>query len=210
MKNLSNEWAKTTDGRNHVIYNHLSHGKYTLGVRACKYGVYSPIKQFNIIVSPPWYYSTWAYTFYLLFIFLLALLVLHIIRKKRKEKINESKLQFFINISHEIRSPLTLIVSPMEKLLKEDFDTKTMRTLQGMHRNANRILGLVNQLLDLRKLDKGQMKLTFRKTDMVGFIKDLLYVFEYHASKRNMKLTFLHQMENLEVWIDRNNFDNSQ
>ncbi len=80
----------------------------------------------------------------------------------------------------------------MEKLLKSNFDTETMQTLQNMYRNANRILGLVNQLLDIRKLDKGQMKLRFSKTDMVGFIKELFDVFEYQSVRRNIQFTFQH------------------
>lgn len=207
LKELSSEWSSTLPGINQVTYNHLNPGKYTLEVKAGKFGAFSQPKQFSIIISPPWYKSTWAYAFYLFLILIFGVLIVNLIRKKRNEQINESKLQFFINISHEIRSPLTLIISPMEKLLKSNFDTETMQTLQNMHRNANRILGLVNQLLDIRKLDKGQMKLRFSKTDMVGFIKELFDVFEYQSVRRNIQFTFQHQDDNLEVWIDRNNFD---
>lgn len=207
LKELSREWSSTLSGINQVTYNHLNPGKYTLEVRAGKFGAFSKAKEFSIIISPPWYRSTWAYVLYLFLIFIFGVLIVNLIRKKRNEQINESKLQFFINISHEIRSPLTLIISPMEKLLKSSFDTETMKTLQNMHRNANRILGLVNQLLDIRKLDKGQMKLRFSKTNMVGFIKELFNVFEYQSIKRNIQFTFQYEHDNLEVWIDRNNFD---
>lgn len=207
LKELSREWSSTLPGINQITYNHLNPGRYTLEVRAGKYGAFSLPRELSIIISPPWYKSTWAYVLYVCLIFIFAVLIINLIRKKRNEQINESKLQFFINISHEIRSPLTLIISPMEKLLKSDFDIDTMKTLQNMHRNANRILGLVNQLLDIRKLDKGQMRLRFSETEMVGFIKELFDIFEYQSVKRNIQFAFLHQDDILKVWIDRNNFD---
>lgn len=207
IKEFGNDWASTLPGVSRITYNHLNTGKYTLLVRACKYGAYSPEKQFMLTVCPPWYKTTWAYIGYLIVLFFIGSLIVNLIRKKRNEKINESKLQFFINISHEIRSPLTLIINPMEKLLKENFDPKTMKTLQVMHRNSIRILGLVNQLLDVRRIDKGQMKMNYSETDMNVFIKELMDVFEYQAIKRNIRFNFQNETNNLLAWIDRNNFD---
>lgn len=76
-----------------------------------------------------------------------------------------------------------------------------------IYRNAQRILRLINQLMDIRKLDKGQMFMKFRETDMVGFIDDLMQTFEYMARKKNIRFTFEHEMPQLKVWIDLNNFD---
>ncbi|MDH6343096.1 signal transduction histidine kinase/ligand-binding sensor domain-containing protein/CheY-like chemotaxis protein/AraC-like DNA-binding protein [Parabacteroides sp. PM6-13] len=207
LKELSDEWISTLPGVGQIAYNHLNPGKYTLEIKASKYGVHSPVKQVSIIISPPWYRSPLAWFIYLVFFISLSLLVANLIRKKRKEQINESKLQFFINISHEIRSPLTLVISPMEKLLKEDMDPATQKILQGMYRNANRILDLVNQLLDIRKIDKGQMKLQYTKTDMVRFIDEIYKVFEYQANKRGIHFVFEYQTNDLTAWIDRSNFD---
>lgn len=101
---------------------------------------------------------------------------------KHQEQINEAKLQFFINISHEIRTPMTLIISPLEKLLAEHSEKQPVYLM--IYRNAQRILRLINQLMDIRKLDKGQMHLKFRETDIVGFINDLMQTFNYQAQKR--------------------------
>lgn len=207
LKELDSNWNSTLPGISQVTYNHLNPGKYTLEVRATKYGAYSPVKRLSLVISSPWYRSGIAYAMYLSFCLLLTALVANIIRKKRKEQINESRLQFFINISHEIRSPLTLIISPLEKLLKENSDAETRKALQGIHRNAIRILGLVNQLLDIRKFDKGLMKLRYSETEMIGFIKELFDVFEYQSSKRNIRFVFEHALEELTVWVDRDNFD---
>lgn len=207
LKELGDTWNSTLPGIGRITYNYLNPGKYTLEVRACKYGNYTSIKQLGVTISPPWYRSTIAYFAYLLLFITIGMLVTNLIRRRRNEKINETKLQFFINISHDIRSPLTLIISPLEKLLKGDFDPETMRTLQSMHRSANRILGLVNQLLDIRKFDKGQLRLSYTKTDMVGFVDEVLKVFEYQAYRRNINLEFQHNLKELESWVDRRNFD---
>ncbi len=207
LKELSNEWSATQPGINRITYNHLSPGNYTLEVRACKYGSYSPVKQIKLSISPPWYKSVWANIIYIFLLLGIAVLIIYLIHKKRKEIVSEAKLRFFIDISHEIRSPMTLIISPLEKLMKSNHDESTMRTLEGMHRNAKRILGLINQLLDIRKIDKGQMQIKCNETDMVRFINELVEVFDDQAKRRNIKFAFEHHMDILPVWIDRNNFD---
>ncbi len=131
-----------------------------------------------------------------------------VMRQKHMEQINEAKLQFFINISHEIRTPMTLIISPLEKLLAEHSEKQPVYLM--IYRNAQRILRLINQLMDIRKLDKGQMHLKFRETDIVGFINDLMQTFNYQAQKKNITFTFEKELEgadSLKVWIDLNNFD---
>lgn len=207
MKGLDREWFSTLPGMNQVAYHNMSPGKYTLEVRASKFNVYSQVKRLSIVVSPPWYKSFWAYVVYLLLFAFIGLLVFNLIRKKRTEQENESRLQYFTNISHELRSPLTLLVSPLEKLLQGNYDENTMKTLRGMHRNTNRLLALVNQILDIRKIDKGQMRLKYAETEMVGFVKDVLVIFEDQAAKRNIRFGFEHQLESLFAWVDRNNFD---
>jgi DNA-binding response OmpR family regulator len=102
---------------------------------------------------------------------------------------------------------MTLVISPLEKLMKEHHDEATQRTLERMYRNTRRILGLINQLLDIRKIDKGQMIIKCNETDLVGFIEELFDVFEDQACRRQIQFTFEHHVEKLLVWIDRNNFD---
>ena len=218
IEELSNQWLSTEPGVNRVTYNNLLPGKYTFHVRALSHGNLSEIRTVKILITPPWYEMWWAYCIYA---FLFGLLVLGIVnyilsrmrhrreimKREHAEQLNEAKLQFFINISHEIRTPMTLIINPLEKLLAEKKGGEVQKTYLMIYRNAQRILRLINQLMDIRKLDKGQMFMKFRETDMVGFIDDVMLTFDYMARKKKIHFSFEHVMPQLKVWVDMNNFD---
>lgn len=218
IEELSNQWLSTEPGVNRVTYNNLLPGKYTFHVRALSHGNLSEIRTVKILITPPWYEMWWAYCIYA---FLFGLLVLGIVnyilsrmrhrreimKREHAEQLNEAKLQFFINISHEIRTPTTLIINPLEKLLAEKKGGEVQKTYLMIYRNAQRILRLINQLMDIRKLDKGQMFMKFRETDMVGFIDDVMLTFDYMARKKKIHFSFEHVMPQLKVWVDMNNFD---
>lgn len=219
IKELETNWLNTSPGMNRVSYANLSPGTYTLMVRAKDNKSTSDIRTVEIVVTPPWYNTWWAKVLWscLLVLVLYALTMyaisrIHrrqeIMKQRHQEQINEAKLQFFINISHEIRTSMTLIISPLEKLIAEHSEKQQVYLM--IYRNAQRILRLINQLMDIRKLDKGQMHLKFRETDMVGFIEDLMQTFNYQAQKKNITFTFdkeLPDADSLKVWIDLNNFD---
>lgn len=218
IEEINKDWTNSYPGINRVTYTNLSPGTYTFKLRAHDYDNYSEIKTIKIVISPPWYQSPWAYAGYAILIVLLILFVVNYIysrmqhrqealKREHQEQINEAKLQFFINISHEIRTPMTLIINPMEKLIVDNKDAKLQKTYVMIYRNAQRILRLINQLMDIRKLDKGQMQLHFRETDIVGFIEDLMMTFEYLAQRKNISFNFTHKEDKLNVWIDLNNFD---
>lgn len=218
MEELGTKWLSTEPGVNRVTYNNLPPGKYTFSVRALKHGNYSDIRTVRIVISPPWYETKWAYFIYcLLFIFLVLGTISYIrsrmrhrrelMEREHAEQLNEAKLQFFINISHEIRTPMTLIINPLEKLIADQKDSELHKTYLMIYRNAQRILRLINQLMDIRKLDEGQIFLKFRETDIVGFINDVMTTFDYLARKKKIRFTFEHDMPELKVWIDLNNFD---
>ena len=218
IEEIGRNWLSTYPGVNKISYTNLNYGSYTFKIRACDDDNYSEVKTIKIYIRPPWYQSVWAYIVYCVFSILLLLFVANYIytriRHRRKEmirqhqeQINEAKLQFFINISHEIRTPMTLILNPLEKLLLENKVPELQQTYTMIHRNAQRILRLINQLMDVRKLDKGQMRLHFRETDIVGFIKDLMMPFEQLSQKKNIHFDFTHEDEKLYVWVDLHNFD---
>ncbi|WP_300724642.1 hybrid sensor histidine kinase/response regulator transcription factor [uncultured Bacteroides sp.] len=207
LMNVDKKWTRTNPGENKITFNHLSSGNYELEIRACINGTYSPIRHIDVSIAPVWYLSGWAYLLYAIIVIGSLWVFLLVMKRKKQMEMNEEKLRFFINIAHELRSPMTLIISPLESLLKFHYDEYTTKALQSMYRNSNRILFLLNQLLDIRRIDKGQMKLKFAETDLVDFVEDICQTFEFQAEKKNIKLVFEPSVETLPVWIDRNNFD---
>ncbi|MBO6216971.1 MAG: helix-turn-helix domain-containing protein [Prevotella sp.] len=200
-------WHSTASGASEIFLSHLSVGVYKLHVRAYDNGAYSPEKILTITVSPPWYRSWGAYMFYLMLLLAIASLWWRNYWNKRQAETNEEKIKFFVDLSHELRSPLTLIKSPLEKLLREDNSPATTRALLNIHRNTNRLLTLTNQILSIRKIEKGQMKLHFAETAFADFIENICHDYDYQVEKRHITLTFDNQTGDMKVWIDRDNFD---
>lgn len=207
IREYGEEWTATQPGVNQITYNHLNSGDYTFEVRACENGQYSSVKVLRISIAAPWWRSSLAYVCYVL-IFLVVVFQIYLsVRRRHQKEMSEERIKLFINLSHEIRSPMTLIVSPLENLLKRDYDADTMKMLRLMQKNANRIINLMNQLLDMRKIEKGQLNIHCVETDMVDYIKELISLFTYQAEKRNINLHFDYEQEELPAWIDPNNFD---
>ncbi|GHT38113.1 hybrid sensor histidine kinase/response regulator [Bacteroidia bacterium] len=218
LENFDGTWLTTPPGNNRISYTNIQPGTYKLLIQATDKENRSEIKSLQITILQPRYLSRWAKTGYAL---LVALVLLgayryalsrirqrnEILRFEHTEQLNEAKLQFFINISHEIRTPMTLIMGPLEKLMMNNKNAEIHNTYVLIYRNAQRILRLINQLMDVRKIDKGQMHLKFRETDMVGFIKDIMQAFDYTAKKKNIAFQFVHDQPLLKVWVDLNNFD---
>ncbi|KAA6346608.1 Sensor histidine kinase TodS, partial [termite gut metagenome] len=218
LEGLNSQWVNTAQGINRINFTNISHGTYKLRIKALIYDNSSEEKEVTILISSPWYLTWWAkFTYILLFACLMGGIAKYmtekirhkneLMRREHAEQISEAKLQFFINISHEIRTPMTLIISPLEKLIAENQDEEKQKVYLLIYRNAQRILRLINQLMDIRKIDKGLMTVKFSETDMVAFIDDLMQTFTYQANKRNIKFTFSHTEKQLKTWIDLNNFD---
>ena len=212
------DWRTIQPGINELSFSHMPAGTYKFRVKAICNGYETPVKEFSIIVHPAWYASIWAKFCYLLAF--LGLCLLYIKHRKRKmedqlvlqqhihaEEMGEAKLKFFMNISHEIRTPLTLILTPLFTLIKEDKDAHRQGIYDMMRKNSERILHLINQMMDLRKIDKGQMVMHMSQTDMVAFISDEYKLFCQQAVAKSIQFTFEHEDEALPVWIDRDNFD---
>ncbi|MDE6268818.1 MAG: response regulator [Muribaculaceae bacterium] len=203
------QWLTTPPGTGRIPLPHLHPGTHKVELRIIDNGAISPVKIVTISVDAPWYLTLPARILYLVIFLALIFLTLRLMRQKNADRINEEKIKFFINISHEIRSPLTLILGPLEQLLRrEDNDPETSRRLNSIHRNANRILALINQLLDIRKIEKGRMEIEYSPTEIVGFTRDLVDIFRPQADEKHIGLSFSSPLESgLEAWIDRNNFD---
>ena len=203
------KWISNAAGDNSFNFTGLSYGHYRIEVRTyCngKYSIYN--KVINLDVLAPWYLTVWAKLIYLILVLGFMAAVIFIYLHKKKRDLEETKMQFLINATHDIRSPLTLIMEPLKKLKErlgnaeeyhEDIDT--------MDRNAQRLLTLVNQILDKRRLDKHQMKLSCRETNLVEFSRGLVSLFTYNANLRGINIRLEMPETPVNAWIDRNKLD---
>ena len=212
------EWRMAPFGQNELAFTHLSPGHYKFRIKAVCNGYETPVKEFTVIVHPAWYASIWAKLVYLLI--LIGLVMLYLRHRKQQmedrltlqqhihaEELGEAKIKFFMNISHEIRTPLTLIITPLLSLIKEDKEPHRQGIYEIIRKNSERILHLINQMMDLRKIDKGQMVMHMCETDMVAFVNEGYELFRQQAMTKNIDFEYQHDTEKLPVWIDRNNFD---
>ena len=200
----NSQWTSNETGKNSISLSHLYNGIYNIEVRAIDNGVPSESLTITIVVRPPWYRSALAYCIYVLI--LLALLAFAVVtwRRRLHQRQEEDKMKFLINATHDIRSPLTLIMGAIEKLksIKEE------PSVDAIDRNARRILKLVNQILDVRKIDKQQMRLHCQQTNMHTFLQSIYKVFEYYAQERNIHFTISDApAKPIMAWIDRVQFD---
>jgi len=217
---LSEEWQETRNGDAFVTLNNLSRGTYTLEVMASNNDnvwAANPI-QLKLVVKPPFWLTWWAVTFYIMLGALLAGYTIHyMLRKQRREfeqvrrisearqqhEMDEMKFRFFTNISHEFRTPLTLILNPVEKLLLDERDEAERTLLNIIQRNANALLNLVNQLLDFRKLDAKRDQLNTSVGDIVSFIKDCCYAFTDLATSKSVNFAFTTSISELRMDFDQ-------
>lgn len=206
-------------GSNGVLsVNNMSPGTYRFRVKAIVNDQESAVKDFKVVIRYPWYASWWAYVLYVgVFVLVLVWYIRnrHIAEQTRlrlqehmhAEEINEMKLQTFMNLNHEIRTPMTLIVGPLQNLIHSDNDESRQRLYSMMRRNAERILALINQILDLRKIDKGQMEMKMQEVNIVDFVRDVYELFDAKAREKSMQFNFIYDADNIPVWIDKRNFD---
>ncbi len=207
-----------------VTYTNLDPGTYVFRVVASNNdGLWNNDgASLKIIVKPPFWKTSWAYAIYFAFvIFLLYVfrrLTLHEAAIKRKlefeeleiEKLHEmdlSKMKFFANVSHEFRTPLTLIIGPIEKLIHDVTDELQQVQLKLVNRNAKRLLRLINQLMDLRKIEGAKMELNLTKNDVVLFLREIVDTFSQDAVQRNISFTFKHSHPSFDAWFDTDKLD---
>ena len=201
------KWFQNPEGQNNIQLSHLQPGRYEIEVRALSAGIYSEVKTITVEVTPPWYRSTLAYLIYAIVILALLGLLGWLFRRRATQQLNEEKMKFLMNATHDIRSPLTLIMGPLAKLKNLVTDENGKAYIETIDRNAQRLMLLVNQILDERRIDKNQMQLHCRETNLVDFMSSICKLYQYNASQRNITFTFEHDKDHLLAWVDRINFD---
>ena len=207
------EWNSTSEGVNAITFNNMEPGDYLIDVRAESNGNFSQkTTSIRIRVLAPWYETTWAYLFYFIIIGSLAIYLLLNYERRRKSEMDESKMRFLINATHDIRSPLTLIMGPLNKLKERIKDYESQQDIAIIDRNAKRLMLLVNQILDERRIDKDQMRLHCQETNIVEFTRGICALFQFNAKERGITMSLqtddtITKEKGLSVWIDRINFD---
>ncbi|MFA9392770.1 MAG: two-component regulator propeller domain-containing protein [Prolixibacteraceae bacterium] len=220
LEGFDKEWVYCNNRRT-AYYTNIPHGKYIFKVKASNNdGVWNENgQQLDLEILPPIWATFWAKIVY----FLIPLILLYFFRmysiigveiknklkldQLEKEKVKEVydlKMRFFMNISHEFRTPLTLIIDPIENALNQlPSDSALKKTLVLSHKNAVRMLNLVNQLLDFRKIETGNTHLNVSNNEVVNFIKDLVNSFSDKAEKKRIHLEVKASPEQIMVWFDK-------
>ncbi len=212
------EWISLSADQHTVAFTNMEPGTYRVKVRAIHGSVVLSEKEVTICVHPAWYLSPLAKFIYLLFAVFIAYLIYMQVKErirarkilehhKQNEQLNEARIQFFMNISHEIRTPMTLILSPLEKLMNIDKDEVHQRNYKLINQNAQRILRLINQLMDVRKIEKGEFAIEYTKVEVVSFLQGIYDVFEVSARTRNITYDFVPQMDKMDVFVDAQSLD---
>ncbi|HSM62744.1 MAG TPA: ATP-binding protein, partial [Gillisia sp.] len=224
MEGVDPDWVYSDASRRYVTYTHLDPGKYVLRIKGSNSdGVWNEEgASIRIIITPPWYQTWWAYSFYVLFIIGLIYSLrryetnrqnlkhnweLKRVEAEKFQEINQLKSRFFANISHEFRTPLTLIKGPVQQLLSGDFKGNIEKQYKVILRNTNRLMKLINQLLDLSRLESGQMTLRLSHVNVVPLLKGLTHSFETLAKQKNIVLQFQAYENRITIYIDRDNFE---
>ncbi|UCH64928.1 MAG: hypothetical protein JSW63_09965, partial [Ignavibacterium sp.] len=219
LQGFDEDWVDAGTQRN-AVYTNLDAGEYVFRVRAAnRDGVWNEEgASIKLIISPPFWATTWAYIVYAIIILSIIYstwkLQLKRIRIKhdyemskfeaeKMHEVDELKSRFFANISHEFRTPLTLVFGPAKDVLEKTSDPQTKKSMGIIKRNASRLYSLVNQLLDLSKLESGKMKLEVSEQDIIPQLKGIFLSFTSFAERKKITLKFNTIEENLKVYIDR-------
>ncbi|MDB5151845.1 MAG: signal transduction histidine kinase [Mucilaginibacter sp.] len=219
MEGIDKSWTQLKNNRK-IYYTKLSPGEYTFRVKgANSEGIWNNHETKLLIkVSPPYWATVWAYLFYSAVVVGVVLIIFkyyHLaVTEKNKRRIEaieintereiyNAKIEFFTNIAHEIRTPLTLIKMPLDKLInKNNSDPETTESLNMMKKNTNRLIDLTNQLLDFRKAEANKFSLNFSKTDINELLNDVYAIFTPSAEQKNLTFRLELPRITLQAYVD--------
>jgi len=220
LEGFDKNWTRTTAKRRFVTYTNLDPGEYTFRVKGSNNdGIWNEAgTSLKIIIHPPWWATWWSYILYGLVSFLIfagstrfylnrqrlrTQLDLEQVHAKKLEEVDKMKSNFYANISHEFRTPLMLILGPVEKLISKVKDEDSQKQAGLIKGNAKRLLTLINQLLDLSRLEAGKLKLNASKANIAQFVKGLAMEFESIAERKDISLRVLMEKEDVEAYFDK-------
>ena len=224
LEGFDKGWTQTTPSQRRITYTNLDPGEYTFKVLASNNnGAWNENGlALKIKILPPFWKTKTAMVLYVVFILGALLLTRRIIQQRERMKfvieherkeaqrmheLDMMKMKFFTNVSHEFRTPLTLILTPAEKALKKTMDPEARNQFELIYRNARRLLNLVNQLLDFRKLEVQEIKFNPSEGDIVKFIRETVFSFSDLSEKKDVKLVFTSRIDSLETIFDQDKLE---
>jgi len=221
LEGFDKNWIIKGADERFAKYTSLSPGTYVFKLYASNNdGIWNDTaRELEIIVIPPWWRSNLAYVFYFLLFFVMLLffqrysfirikkkndLLMEHFEKEKTEELTKMKFQFFTNISHEFRTPLTLIIGSVQKMQAEedDLSPSLQERCRVISRNSSVMLRLINQLMDFRKMEQDKMVLSVSSGNIVAYLKDVYSSFKEVAADKNIEFTFSAPADELEVWMD--------
>lgn len=223
MQGFDKEWINADNKVRKATYTNLDPGDYIFRVRnSDRNGWNEKQLVLNVHITPPFWKTTWAYMLYVAGIIGALLYVRHegirklrmqfALEKQREEaermhELDLMKIRFFTNVSHEFRTPLSLIMAPVDKILKQVKEPDIQRQLQMVNRNARRLLNLVNQLLDFRRMEYQELKLHEKSGDIIKFIRELSYSFNDIGEQKHISFMFDTEVEEFYASFDHDKIE---
>lgn len=219
LEGFNDNWIEKDIGKTSVTYTNLSAGSYTFKVKGSNGdGIWNDkTTNLNIEILPPWYLTWWSILIFAsLFILVTIWVFIYFIEheklkqrlkyeeldKKRLDETNQGKFRFFTNISHEFRTPLTLIAGPLEKIIEQNTNTKNTKYLEIVQKNTKRLLSLVDQLITFRQAEQGYTNLKLSKNTLGDFMFPTTEAFENHAIEKNINFFYKVNSPNEDIIID--------
>ncbi|MDE3742670.1 hybrid sensor histidine kinase/response regulator transcription factor [Maribacter polysaccharolyticus] len=219
LEGFNGTWIASESGKSTVTYTNLSAGEYTFKVKAANGdGVWSPeIKNLKVRILPPWYQTWWSYLIFIVLILLICagVMIYFIQHEKLKQKlnyeqldkermdiINQGKFRYFTNVSHEFRTPLTLIAGPLEQIIETNKDETQSKYLAIIQKNTKRLLSLADQLITFRQAEQGFVSLNLNKITLGNFIYPTTEAFENYAIEKDINFFYKVGSPNEEIVID--------
>ncbi len=219
LEGFDHDWIETSSNSRTVQYTNLTSGTYDFKIRSSNSdGKWSEVSSYSIEIMPPFWASYQGITVIILLLGLIAYftrkqikfrtelkreLLTEKVQRERDEKLNNEKLRFFTNISHELRTPLSLILGPVKQILEHENSSDYIRSKANLiNHSTNRLLRLVNQILDFRRAEAGEIKLKVAKVDILPYTNDVFYSFMELAQSKNIDFNFNVEDESMVCWID--------
>ncbi len=222
LEGLEESWNYVGNQRS-TTYTNLDYGNYVFKLKAANNdGLWNETPlELKITILPPWWKTIWALAAYFL-LFILGVLLLNKVtqdrvkekqliknertRRNQEEILNKNKLQFFTNISHEFRTPLTLILNPLKDIMRDkslNLPEKVKSKHSTIYRNSDRLFRLINELMDLRKLEFDKVRVRASELNLVDFTKNIVLFFKEEALNRNIFLSLDTEMSSIKTWADQ-------